>query len=475
MNSNRSTNHKVHWRMRSGERWLILMIGDLIMSGLALVVSIYIWMKQDWLTLNWVDFARERIPVWFYFLPIIWIMLLVELYDARKAGRRSENLKGIGIASAISLVVYLLVFFFADPFSLPRLGVLAFIIAAALFTLTWRLIYIQVFTAPLFMRRVFIIGAGRAGSQMAKLAKEIWPPPFHLIGLIDDDPEKLGTRVEDFPVMGGCNELMDLIEREKISDLIFAISGQMTPEMLREVMKAAELGVSITTMPIIYEEIMGRVPIALLQSDWLLRYLVDQIRVEGFYEVAKRLMDIFGALVGLLILLVAFPFISIAIILDTGFPVFYSQARAGKNGHTYRMFKFRTMFTDAEKDGSPKVTVENDNRITRFGWFLRKTHLDELPQFLNVLIGDMSLVGPRAERPELMDGLQAVVPFYRARLMVRPGLTGWAQVNFGYASNAEATAIKTEYDLYYIKHRNLLLDITILFRTVGTVIGFRGQ
>jgi exopolysaccharide biosynthesis polyprenyl glycosylphosphotransferase len=475
MTSYKPSNPPVHWRMRSGDRWLPLVAGDLLVSSIALVISIYVWIIQDWLISSWVSFVRERIPFWFYFLPLIWLIFLVEIYDARRASRRSETLKAVGIASAISLGIYLLVFFFADPRSLPRLGVLVFIVASALLTLAWRFIYIQIFTAPLFMRRVFIVGAGRAGTAMAKLTKEIWPPPFHLIGFIDDDPEKIGNEVEDYPVLGGSNDLMDLVEKEKITDLIFAISGEMSADMLREVMHAGELGVSITTMPIIYEEILGRVPIALLQSDWLLRYLVDQMHVGTFYEISKRLMDLIGGLVGMLILIVLSPFISLAILLDTGFPIFYSQARSGKNGHIYRMFKFRTMFNDAEKDGSPKVTVENDRRITRVGWFLRKTHLDELPQFLNVLIGEMSLVGPRAERPELMEVLQVVVPFYRARLMVRPGLTGWAQVNFGYASNAEATAIKTEYDLYYIKHRNLMLDITILFKTISTVIGFRGQ
>ena len=133
------------------------------------------------------------------------------------------------------------------------------------------------------------------------------------------------------------------------------------------------------------------------------------------------------------------------------------------------------VWQNAEKYGIPQVTIQNDQRITRIGWILRKTHIDEFPQFFNVLIGDMSLVGPRAERHEIMEELQLDIPFYRARLMVRPGLTGWAQVNFGYASNAQANSIKTEYDLYYIKHRNLLLDIAILLKTPGTVVGFRGR
>jgi lipopolysaccharide/colanic/teichoic acid biosynthesis glycosyltransferase len=138
------------------------------------------------------------------------------------------------------------------------------------------------------------------------------------------------------------------------------------------------------------------------------------------------------------------------------------------------MYKYRTMVKDAEKNGI-QVTVANDQRITRVGQVLRKSHLDELPQFFNVLLGQMSMVGPRAERDELVQQLQEEVPFYRARLLVKPGLTGWAQVNFGYAATVEDTAIKLEYDLYYIKARSLVLDIIIIFRTIGNVLGLRGR
>jgi len=170
-----------------------------------------------------------------------------------------------------------------------------------------------------------------------------------------------------------------------------------------------------------------------------------------------------------------YPPVALAILLDSGFPIFYSQDRLGKNGQVYKIFKFRTMTQNAEEDGEARLASENDTRITRVGRFLRKSHLDEFPQFFNVLRGDMSLTGPRAEQVELVNVLQEEVPFYRARLLVKPGLTGWAQVNYGYAATVAQTIIKLEYDLYYIKHRNLWLDLTILFRTVGTVIGFRGQ
>ncbi len=228
-------------------------------------------------------------------------------------------------------------------------------------------------------------------------------------------------------------------------------------------------------MPLVYEEILGRVPILLLQSDWILRSFVDQSHAGGFYEVAKRLLDIFGGIIGLILLIICAPFISLAILLETGHPIFFSQDRLGINGQVYRITKFRTMRQDAEKDGKARMATENDDRVTRIGRFLRKSHLDELPQFLSVLIGTMSLVGPRAERPELVDTLQEEIPFYRARLFVKPGITGWAQVNYGYASTIQQTIIKLEYDLYYIKHRNLFLDILIILRTAGAVFGLKGQ
>ena len=245
--------------------------------------------------------------------------------------------------------------------------------------------------------------------------------------------------------------------------------------MFEKVLEAEENGIEVTTMPIVYEELLGRVPIFLLKSDWVLRSFVDQAHVGGFYELAKRLIDIIGGIVGCLILLLSLPIIGTIILLESGAPIFYYQSRLGKNGRFYNMIKYRSMVQDAESDGIARPAAENDIRTTFFGKFLRKSHLDELPQFFNILKGDMSLVGPRAERPELVALLQQHIPFYRARLFVKPGLSGWAQVNYGYANDYETNGVKLEYDLYYIKHRNLMLDISIMIRTVGTVIGLRGH
>jgi lipopolysaccharide/colanic/teichoic acid biosynthesis glycosyltransferase len=202
---------------------------------------------------------------------------------------------------------------------------------------------------------------------------------------------------------------------------------------------------------------------------------VNDARVDGFYEFAKRLLDILVSLTGLSICILLTPFTAILILLESGFPILYNQIRFGKSGKLYNIYKFRTMYQDAEKDGKVQVTHEHDERITHVGSILRRTHIDELPQFWNVLLGDMSIVGPRAERPELIIEYQKHIPLYRARLLVKPGITGWAQINYGYSATIAQTVVKLEYDLYYIKHRNILMDIQIILRTMTQVIGFQGR
>jgi len=459
------------FRLRPGERRIILLAGDFAMAVLALLVSLYVWGLQDWWGFS-VDLLKERIQPWFFLLPFFWIILNVEMYDIRRAGRRGETIKGVGIAAAVSLVIYMFVFFLSEPKELPRRGVAAFIVAATVLMIAWRFLYIKIFTAPDFMRRVLIVGAGRAGTTLVQVIKEIWPPPFYLVGLIDDDPLKLGSTVEGYPILGGSKDLLTIVKEKQVTDLIFAITGDMCDEMFNALMQAEEQGIDVTTMPMVYEDLLGRVPIFLLRSDWILRSFVDQARAEGLYELAKRLIDIISGLVGVLFMALVTPFIGLLILLESGWPVFYTQTRLGKNGREYWIIKYRTMREAYDKEG--KLLPDKD-RITRVGWFLRKTHMDELPQFINVLRGEMSLIGPRAEISHLVNELQAKVPFYRARLLVKPGITGWAQVNYGYASTVEETGIKLEYDLYYIKHRTLLLDFIIVLRTVGAVVGFRGQ
>lgn len=467
-------NQKPLWRITQNERRFILLLGDILSAGIAMIIALYFWaMKDQWMDFTW-QFMKERPPDWYYFIPFVWIVLMLELYDIRRASRRADTIKGIILTASISTILYLLVFFISEPNSLPRRGVAGFIVAASILTLFWRLLYIRIFTAPVFLRRILLIGAGRSGSTLAEMILKMIPVPFSLVGFIDDDPKKNKKKISGLPVLGTSKDLIKIIEKEQVSDLIFSISGDMLPSMNSAILAAEERGIEVTTMPVVYEELFGRVPITLLDDDWVLRSFVDRAHASGSYELFKRLIDILVSIIGLLILIPLYPFIALLIMLDDGFPIIFQQVRVGKNGKQFKLLKFRSMHRDAEEDGIARFAVENDERVTRVGKFLRKSHLDELPQFINVLRGEISMVGPRAERPELIAKLEKEVPFYRARLFVKPGATGWAQINYRYASNVEETAVKLEHDLYYIMHRSILLDLMIMIRTIGAFVGFHG-
>jgi len=466
------------WRLRLEERRILLLVGDLLVALLSLALALFLWRIADEFPKLLSEFIQRRVPGWFFFLPVIWVILLVELYDVHRAGNWRTTINGVAAATLLGFGLYLLLYFYyVDPPTslLPRRGVASFFIAAPLLTLTWRFFYIRIFTHPQFMRRVLVVGGGKAGQAMLKITNDLWPPPFYVVGIVDDDVSKAGLEIESHSVLGTSDSLLDLVKSHNVSDLLVAITGQMRSGMFQALLEAQECGVEIVRMPRVYEDLLGRVPIRMLEGDWILRSFVDEVRASVFYELAKRLADIFGGLIGVVGLLLILPFIAIAILLDDGLPIFYTQTRSGKGAQPYNMLKLRTMRRDAETNGIPQWAREDDARATRVGKFLRKSHVDELPQFINVLRGDMSLVGPRAERPELMEIFQKSVPFYRARLLVKPGITGWAQVNYGYASTIEETIIKLEFDLYYIKHRSIFLDTLIMLRTPATVLGFRGR
>ena len=461
--------------LRTGERQVLLWIGDLAMQYLAIGMALYIW-SFFWTDLGFtIEYYVSQVPIWFYFLPIVFMILISGLYETHRASRQSETLKGLAFAALISMGLYLLVYFFLPPRTLPRLGVLFYIILAPTLTLAWRMLYIRVFTAPQFMRRVLLIGGGESGQMLLRIINNTRPRPFILVGVVDDDPLKKDAIIEGHQVLGDSSQMLELIIEHKITDLIVAISGMLQPVMFQKLLAAQENGIEITRMPVAYEELLSRVPIRYLEADWILRSFVDQVRSTIYYDISKRIIDIIGALFGMVILILLTPLVTLATLIDSGWPVFFTQMRLGKGGKEYAIFKFRTMYPENNPGPRPAHVDESSSRTTRIGGFLRRTHIDEVPQFINVLRGEMSLVGPRAEWVELVEEYQHQVPFYRARLLVKPGLTGWAQVNQNYAGSVEETMVKLEYDLYYIKRRTVWMDLMILARTPGLMIGLKGK
>ena len=489
-------------RIRSGEQRAILFIGDLLMGVASVFAAIETWVQYVQYNLNLeafriieearlegrvIELARAQdlaervintnvdVPVWFYLLPIIWVVLLIETYESHVAGSARKTLRGIAIAALIGLIAFSLLFITRQETDLPRIGVGAFLVYASILTLIWRMVFIRIYKRTGQLRRILLVGAGRAGQTLAELYDYLGIRSFNIIGYIDDDVEKVGQSFHGLPVLGTSRQLLELIDVYRISDIVVAINGEIQGATFQSILDAQEKGVDVTRMPILYEEMTSRVPIHHLESDWIIRSFVDGLSVSGFYDLFKRLMDILGGIIGLLIFLIALPFLSLAIYLDSGLPIFYSQPRLGQGRTVFTIYKFRSMRRKSELPRDAQTTSKNDPRVTRVGKFLRKTRLDELPQFWNILRGDMSLVGPRAEIPNLVEEYQKQVPFYRARLLVKPGLTGWAQINYGYVSNVTETSIKLEYDLYYIKHRTLAMDFQIILRTIGTVLRRTGR
>lgn len=463
------------FRFERREQTLLLVLGDFMAASLALGVALLVWARGDtWLGLS-LAFLRERIPAWFYLLPLLWMVLMADSYDIRKAGNLKSTLRSLGVSLIGCAAIYLVIYFASKPNSLPRFGVAIFLVLAVLFTLIWRLLYVRLFTTASKQKRALIIGAGRAGSALAQIVAEQDPAPFTLVGLIDDDPAKKGTLVEGYPVLGNHKDIRDIVEAHHITDMILAISNAMSPAMFQKILTAQEKGMNMATMQETFESLTNRVPIELLEPDWIIRSFIERKPASGLYRLSKRLMDLAFSLIGMVGLAILFPILALLIRIDSKGPIIFKQVRLGRGGVPYTILKFRTMKDNQDMEREALVTSTHDPRVTRFGRYMRKTHLDELPQIFNVLRGEMSFVGPRSEREELVCIFQREVPFYRARMLVKPGITGWAQIHQNYAETVAETATKLEYDLYYIEHASILMDISIILRTITNVLGFKGR
>ena len=313
---------------------------------------------------------------------------------------------------------------------------------------------------------------------------------------VDDDPEKLGKavlgrqgeeemeRVGDAPphpltpspkVLDDRTALSNLIAHHQINTLVVAITDEVDGELLQTLTDCLEHGVNILPMPVIYEKLTGRVPVHHVGENWYVAMPLHHPGTGALRPLVNRLFDLVSAGLGALCLGLALPFIAAAIYIDSPGPIFYTQERVGKGGKHFKVYKFRSMIPNAEKQGKAVWAKENDDRVTRVGRILRKMHIDEFPQFVNILKGEMSAVGPRPERPEFVQELAEEIPFYRVRHAVKPGMAGWGLVKQGYGSSKEDAMLKLQYDLYYIKHQSLWMDLVILLKTVADTLTFGGR
>jgi exopolysaccharide biosynthesis polyprenyl glycosylphosphotransferase len=338
--------------------------------------------------------------------------------------------------------------------------------------LVGRLGFRAVLSIPRLSQRVLIIGTSDLGVAIARAIRERRNLGTELVGYLSDELVHDHAVVEGVPVLGKVHEIEKVIDHKGVSVVVVASKSRSEYFPADQLLLAKLRGVRVESGVSFFESVTGRVYLRELRPSYLI--FSDGFRSTRTHAFVKRAIDVTAAGIGLL---VAGPVLALcagAIRAETAGPILYRQTRLGEDGKPFNLIKLRSMTHKAEAQTGPVWSERRDDRITKVGLLLRRTRLDELPQLLNVLKGEMSLVGPRPERPEFVDALSERYPYFRLRCAVKPGLTGWAQIRHGYTNDVEGVEEKLAYDLYYLKHRSLIVDFLILWKTIKTVILFQG-
>ncbi|MCP4416277.1 MAG: sugar transferase [Chloroflexi bacterium] len=473
LSSNIFSMRDTSFKLPFSERKLLLFLVDAAMVLFAVAGAFLLWQWTADIAYNSIHMGERW--YWFPIMLFSWCTLawLNDLYDIPSSCRRT--LAGVRIVATGALLfgLYLCIYFVSSQ-SLPRLFVLLFLLLVMPSIALWRWLYSVVFYAPPFRHRVLIIGANNRGSAIAQALKKEPMTNYQVIGFLDNDTGQINETVSGVPILGSQKDVLNLAQQRNIQEIVIALEKNLERPLFSQLVECQVHGIEVSWMPDLYERVCRRVPIQHVDPTWALSAMQGTLLSSRFQLVVKRLLDIIIVFLVSPIFLLLIPLIALAIVLDSPGPVFYTQTRCGRGGKQFEILKFRTMVTDAEKDGKARWAQKSDPRITRVGQFLRKSRLDELPQIINVLMNEMSLVGPRPERPEFVESLEQQVRFYRTRLTVKPGITGWAQIHYDYGNSAEDALIKLQYDFYYIRYLSVVLDIYILFRTIGVLIKLKG-
>ena len=454
---------------------MLLLIMDIVLVNLATFVGLWTWSLR----------AEEPFPsVYVFSFPVITLIWLIvaalnNFYAPDISAGMRHTVQALGKIIGMLLIPYLLVYFFSPRDSLPRFFVLSFSTISFGLVAIWRFIYIYYLGGSSFRRRAIILFDGELTESMPSIVQRLANPYYQILGFVADDKVYQGEAVEGLEELGTASQLPRLVQELAVSEVIITTlnvrAGESEGTLIRSLVDCYEHGVQVTFLPDILEDLTARVSLDLVEHGWIGSLPLQHASTGVIFPIVKRIMDIALAGFGLLGFTLVFPLAAVAIRLDSPGPIFYVQDRIGKGGKVFRAYKLRTMRNDAEKDGMAVWAEKHDPRVTGVGRVLRATHLDEFPQLLNVLKGDMSAVGPRPERPELVAELDQAIPFYRLRHSVRPGLAGWAVIKHGYSSTKEDSRIKLEYDLYYIKHQSIWFDLLILLKAFVDSATFRGR
>ena len=442
-----------------------MLIGDILLLYLSLALTI------------WLRYGRISQDIWskhlgpFSIIFLIWIIVFFinGLYEINKV-RNGFKFYGQLVQNLIFNALLAVLFFYLILGHFTTLKpqtvlVILLLIFTSLF-LIWRKLFYKLISSDKLGNNLAIIGVS---DESLILAEEIITQPhlgYKLKLIINPDSSPIPEKFQIVSASKDLTDLKNLFSKYKINTVVAVTNPKYSPEVARYLFESIDLKIQYFNLTDFYEKITGKILVTSLERNWFLEN-ISQKNKQGF-SITKKFIDLSFSIVFGLISLIFIPFLALAIKLESAGPLIYKQKRVGKNGKIFMVYKFRSMTDNAEKNGA-QWAQEGDQRITRIGRVIRKTRIDEIPQFINIIKGHMSFVGPRPERPEFVEQLKKEIPFYNERHLIKPGLSGWAQINYPYGASVKDAKEKLQYDLFYIKNQSVALDISIILKTINTV------
>jgi len=451
---------------------LILLIGDVIILYASLVITLTIRYQG----FDFSIFKEHLLP--FSIIYLLWLIIFYihNLYDLDIAKNNVEFSSALIRALIIGAFISIAFFYLAPNITsiaiTPKTNLFINILVFMVLLYGWRYLFNFLVGSLKLKINTAIIGYS---PQVTELAKDIIKNPQlgYKLKLIVKNHEKIDkTDLPEIKITQGLENLKEILEEEKIATAIVAPEIYQSPDLIQNLFECIRYKIDFINLSEFYENVTQKVPLTAINQIWFLENISQ--RDKNLYGFFKRIFDFVFASILLIISLPFWLIIALIIKIDSPGPVFYKQARIGREGKSFKIIKFRSMIKDAEKDGA-KWAEDDDKRITKFGKFIRKTRLDELPQLLNIVKGEMTFVGPRAERPEFHKQLKNSIPFFQERYLIKPGLSGWAQIKYGYGSSIKDAFEKVQYDLYYVKNRSFPFDLAIILKTINTILRGRGK
>jgi len=456
---------------RLNRRTILLIIAEAVLVYGAIIGAVYLRVGTEGAQFELIDkngYWKAAVAGFFCLAAFY----LFDLYDFVVMNDRRELVLRLIQALGLAWIALAFSFYTFPGLMLGRgISLIALPLALALMV-SWRVSIHWFLGHPDFGERILIVGSGNLAVEVAREVLNRPDAGYRIVGFVGNDAELLGKSLINPRVIGLTEELDHIVKRENIDRIVVAMGerrGQLPTNKLLQLSLTGE--VNIEEGASFYERITGRVSLNMLRPSWLI--FTGRGRQKKLAGVARSAVHWFVALVGAILSLPIVIVTAILIKLESRGPIFYKQERVGKNGHTFVLAKFRSMRVDAEQDG-PVWASKGDSRTTRVGRVIRKIRVDEIPQFWNILKGEMSFVGPRPERPHFVAQLAEEIPFYEQRHLIAPGLTGWAQIKYPYGASIEDARQKLQYDLFYIKNHSLVLDAYIMFDTIKIILFGRG-